>query len=92
MTVSYATSDGTATTGGAARAGGQDYVARSGTLSFPPGETSKVVAVTVNADLLDEPDETFGFTLSGATTARASPMRLAASARRCHVASSISRC
>jgi hypothetical protein len=34
-----------------------DFVAGSGTVSFAPGETAKTVGVTVNGDVLDEPDE-----------------------------------
>ena len=57
VTVDYATSDGTAQAG-------EDYVAASGTLSFAPGETNANVTVTIRADGLQEPDETFHLTLS----------------------------
>ena len=57
VTVAYETSDGTATHG-------DDYVAASGTLSFPPGETEKTVSVTVLDDDLDEGEETFTLMLS----------------------------
>jgi Domain of unknown function (DUF4082)/Bacterial Ig-like domain/Calx-beta domain/Bacterial Ig domain/Purple acid Phosphatase, N-terminal domain len=63
VSVNYATSNGTAT------AGSGDYVAASGTLSFPPGTTSQQVSVTVNGDLLNENDETFNLNLSGASAA-----------------------
>ena len=69
LTVNYATADGTAIAGGTAGAGGQDYVARSGTLTYLPGETSKTVAISINADALDEPDQTFAFTMAGAVNA-----------------------
>ena len=62
VTVNYATADGTANAG-------SDYVARSGTLTFPPGTTTQSVAVTVNGDTTVEPDETFTLNLSGATNA-----------------------
>lgn len=49
--VSFATADGGA-------AAGTDYVAQTGTLSFAAGETSKTITVVVNADTVDEADET----------------------------------
>jgi len=67
VTVSYGTSNGTALAG-------TDYTAKSGTLTFAPGETSKTVDVSVIADLLSEANETFSFNLSnasGATIAKA---------------------
>ncbi|MGQ0620973.1 MAG: Calx-beta domain-containing protein [Panacagrimonas sp.] len=66
VTVDFATSDGTATSGSS------DYVGRSGSLSFAAGETSKTFTVTVNGDTLVEQNETFTVTLSnpgGATIA-----------------------
>lgn len=65
VTVAWATSDGTAS----ATNGGTDYVASSGTLTFPAGETTAQVSVTVNGDTLDEDDETFSVTLSNPTNA-----------------------
>lgn len=62
VTVNYATADGTANAG-------SDYVARSGTLTFPPGTTTQSVAVTINGDTTVEPDETFTLNLSGASNA-----------------------
>jgi len=55
--VDYTTSDGTATAG-------NDYLAKSGTLVFAPGETTKLIEVTVNGDILVEGDETVTVTLS----------------------------
>lgn len=52
VTVPYASADGTATAGG-------DYQARSGTLSFAPGQTSMTIAILINGDRLGEQDETF---------------------------------
>jgi hypothetical protein len=62
VTVSYATSDGSATAG-------SDYQATSGTVTFAPGETSKPVTVLVNGDRLAEYDEYFNVNLTGATGA-----------------------
>ena len=64
VTVRFATANGTATSG---RNG--DYTATSGTLTFNPGETSKVVNVTVANDTLVEADETFFVRLSSASGA-----------------------
>ena len=64
VTVSYATQDDTA------RAG-SDYVAKSGTLTFNPGEQSKTITVTVMSDGLsvDVVDERFFVNLSGVSNA-----------------------
>ncbi len=62
ITVAYATSNGTATAG-------SDYQAKSGTLTFAPGETSKTITVLVNGDRLAEPNETFFVNLSSPTNA-----------------------
>ena len=61
--VAYNTSDGTATAGG-------HYQAKTGTLTFAPGETSKTITVPVNGDRLVEPNETFFVNLSTPTNAR----------------------
>jgi hypothetical protein len=52
VTMSFRTVDGTATTGD------QDYVARTGTLSFAPGETTKTITIEVKGDSKREADET----------------------------------
>jgi hypothetical protein len=52
ITVDYATANGTATAP-------SDYLSTSGALTFNPGETSKTISVTINGDILVEPDETF---------------------------------
>jgi len=62
VTVDYATADGTATAGA-------DYQTTRGTLTFAPGETSKIVTVPVIDDIVDEPDETFLVNLSNPTNA-----------------------
>lgn len=61
-TVEYATADGTAKAG-------KDYEATNGTLTFDPGETEKVITVTINGDATDEFDETFVVVLSNSDNA-----------------------
>lgn len=46
---------------------GSDYSGGSTRITFAPGETSKVVNVSVRGDRLREPDETFTVLLSGAS-------------------------
>jgi hypothetical protein len=53
VTVQYATADGTATVAG------RDYYAKSGALTFQPGQTSKTVTVSVRGDRTREAHETF---------------------------------
>ena len=57
------------TTGGAGdtAAGGDDYTARSGTLTIPANETAGTVTVQTVDDALAEGDETFTLTLAGTT-------------------------
>lgn len=57
VTVDYSTADGTATAG-------VDYVAKSGTLTIPAGQTSGTITINVIGDLDVEPDETFFVNLS----------------------------
>jgi len=57
VTVIYSTADGTAVAG-------SDYQAQSGTLTFAPGETTKMIAVQVIGDRLAEPNETFSVNLN----------------------------
>jgi hypothetical protein len=65
VSVQYATVDGTAqASGGGVK---RDYEPASGTLTFQPGQTSKPIPVTVNGDIVDEPNETFTVTLSNPT-------------------------
>ena len=56
VSVSYQTSDASASAGA-------DYEARSGSITFGPGETSKTIAVTVLDDAIDEGEETMTLTL-----------------------------
>ncbi len=62
VTVQYATSNGTA-------AAGSDYAAKSGTLTFAAGETTKVIQVAVTGDTAVEANETVRFNLSSAAGA-----------------------
>ena len=62
VTVLFRTVDGTA-------AAGDDYTARSGTLTFAPGSREETIEVQTLADDLDEPDETFTVRLSNANGA-----------------------
>lgn len=62
MTVAYATADRSAEAG-------TDYVARTGTVSIPPGVRRGVVFITVLPDTTAEADETFTLTLSAPTGA-----------------------
>jgi ribosomal protein L35AE/L33A len=57
VTVQYATANGAATAG-------SDYQSANGTITFNANETTKTVSVTINGDMLVEPDETFFVNLS----------------------------
>ena len=59
VTMSFATANGTAKTSD------QDYVAKTGTLTFAPGETTKTITIVVNGDNKKEADETFYLDLFG---------------------------
>jgi hypothetical protein len=60
VSVSYATSDGTATAP-------QDYESAQGTVTFPPGTTTQTLAVVVEADGVRERLEDFHVTIFDAT-------------------------
>ncbi|MDE2719307.1 Calx-beta domain-containing protein [Candidatus Palauibacter polyketidifaciens] len=62
VTVAYATSGGTATSG-------TDFTPQSGTLTFTANQTEKPVAVATTEDTMVEEDETFTLTLSSPTNA-----------------------
>jgi hypothetical protein len=47
------------TTNGTAKTTDNDYVAKTGTLTFAPGETTKIITIVVNGDNKKESDETF---------------------------------
>ena len=53
VTMSYRTVDGTATTSDG------DYIAKTGTLTFNPGETTKTITIEAKADNKKESNETF---------------------------------
>ena len=53
VTMSYRTVNGTATTSDS------DYVAKTGTLTFAPGETTKTITIEVKGDSKKEANETF---------------------------------
>ena len=62
VTVDYATSDGTATSGA-------DYTGTSGTLTFLAGETAKTVSVPIIDDAVDDGGEALTLTLANAAGA-----------------------
>jgi large repetitive protein len=62
VTVNYATADGTAIAPA-------DYQARSGTLTFAAGQTSRPVNVPIVGDTIDENNESFTVNLAGAVNA-----------------------
>jgi hypothetical protein len=59
VTMSYRTVDGTAKTSD------KNYVAKSGTLTFAPGETTKTITIEVKGDSKKEAGETFYLDLFG---------------------------
>jgi probable HAF family extracellular repeat protein len=59
VTMSFATANGTATTSDG------DYVAKSGTLTFAPGETTKTITIEVKGDAKKEANEIFYLDLFG---------------------------
>ena len=59
VTMSFRTVDGTAKTSD------NDYVAKTGTLTFAPGETTKIITIEVKGDSKKEADETFYLDLFG---------------------------
>jgi large repetitive protein len=63
VSAKYATANGSAITADG------DFVGKSGTLKFAPGETTKTITVLVNGDAKVESDEQFFVNLSGARNA-----------------------
>jgi Calx-beta domain len=63
VTVQYTTQNGTATTAD------NDYVAKSGTLTFPPGERQATILVPVKPDTRVETNQTFRVVFSNQTNA-----------------------
>jgi hypothetical protein len=62
VTMSYRTVNGTATTSD------NDYIAKTGTLTFAPGETIKTITIEVKGDSKKEANETFYLDLFGLST------------------------
>jgi probable HAF family extracellular repeat protein len=58
VTMSFRTVNGTAKAG-------EDYIAKTGTLTFKPGETTKTITITVKGDSTKEANETFYLDLFG---------------------------
>jgi hypothetical protein len=58
VTVNYATANGSATAG-------SDYQAKTGSVTFAPGETIKTITIVVNGDKTRESNETFFVDLFG---------------------------
>ena len=73
VSVSYATSDGTAEAG-------SDYESAAGTVTFSAGETSKTVPVTINGDDEAEGNETFTLTLTSTPNGQIDPQNSSAGA------------
>ena len=73
VSVSYATSDGTAEAG-------SDYESASGTVTFSPGETSKTVTVTINGDDEAEANEMFTLALTSTPNGQIDPQNSSAGA------------
>ena len=59
VTFDIATADNTATTAD------NDYIAKTGTLTFAPGETTKTITISVKGDSKREANETFYLDLFG---------------------------
>jgi hypothetical protein len=59
VTMSFRTLNGTANTST------NDYVAKTGTLTFAPGETTKTITIAVKGDSRREANETFYLDLFG---------------------------
>jgi hypothetical protein len=57
--MTYRTVNGTATTSD------NDYIAKTGTLTFAPGETTKTITIEVKGDSKKEANETFYLDLFG---------------------------
>ncbi len=74
VTVNYFTTDGSAKAG-------SDYVAKSGKLTFLPGETKKLISVRTIGDSVPEPSETFFLDLKTPTNATIADSRGVASIR-----------
>ncbi|WP_413175631.1 beta strand repeat-containing protein [Anabaena azotica] len=63
VTVNYQTVDDDATTAN------NDYVAKTGTITFTPGQTTQTLPITINGDTVGEINEAFNVLLSNAVNA-----------------------
>ena len=61
VTLNYATANGTATAG-------SDYLAKRGSVTFLPGQTTKTITITVKGDRTRESSETFYLDLLGSSS------------------------
>jgi hypothetical protein len=57
------------TVNGTAKTSDNDYVAKSGTITFSPGQTTKTITISIKGDKKKESDEYFFVNLSGASGA-----------------------
>ena len=73
MTVNYSTTNGTAIAG-------SDYTASSGTIRFMPGETQKIIALSVFGDAIAELNETFNVRLTSAKNTGTEPISIPSAA------------
>jgi CSLREA domain-containing protein len=62
ISVDFTTANGTATSP-------SDYQSATGTLTFGPLQTTRIIVLTINGDTVFEPDETFTITLSNPVNA-----------------------
>jgi hypothetical protein len=62
VTVKYSTANGSAKAPG-------DYVAKSGTLTFPVGSTTQQIGITVKGDNVKEANETFAVNITAPVNA-----------------------
>ena len=62
VTVNFATADGSA------KVSDNDFTAKSGTLTFAAGETTKTITVVVTPDKKKETNEWFALNLTGSST------------------------
>ena len=59
----------TVTTADRTAAAGSDYVAKTGSVSFTPGQTARTFTVVINGDVISEPNESFFVNLSNPVNA-----------------------
>ncbi len=64
VSADFSTTDGTATAGATGEPGDEDYIAKSGTVSFDPGGTEETIGVEIVGDGISEHDESVFVSLS----------------------------